>query len=181
MVFIKGHIGYNKGKILIPHNCMDCGKAVQKNTKRCRSCYAKTQIGKAPFVFTEKIREKLSKSHLGQIPVNKGEKYPERSGENSPNWKGGITPESKRQRILFRNTMQKIIFERDNYTCQFCGSHKDLQIDHIQPWSEYVEGRFDINNCRTICAKCHYKVTFGREMPEEVKTWGRNLRKVAIL
>lgn len=27
----------------------------------------------------------------------------------------------------------------------------------------------------TLCAKCHYKITFGREMPKTVKGWGHNL------
>jgi predicted ATP-dependent serine protease len=63
--FQKGHIGYNKGKILVEYNCQDCGKRVQKRTKRCRKCYAKTQIGKVSYVCTEEIRKKLSTSHIG--------------------------------------------------------------------------------------------------------------------
>jgi hypothetical protein len=51
----------------------------------------------------------------------------------------------------------------------------NLHVDHIQPWAEYVEGRFDMNNCRTLCVKCHYKITFGKEMPETIISWGHNL------
>jgi 5-methylcytosine-specific restriction endonuclease McrA len=77
---------------------------------------------------------------------------------------------------LFRKTIQKQVLERDDYTCQICGQKgNELQVDHIQPWAEYVELRFDINNCRTLCMRCHYKVTYGREMPITVKKWGYNL------
>jgi 5-methylcytosine-specific restriction endonuclease McrA len=176
--FQKGHIGYNKGKILVEYNCQDCGKRVQKRTKRCRKCYAKTQIGKVSYVYTEEIRKKLSTSHIGKPSWNTGKKLPQYTGENAFAWKGGITSESKLQRVKFRNEMQKLIFERDNYTCQMCGAHGvDLQVDHIQPWADYVEGRFDMNNCRTLCVKCHFKITFGREMSESVETWGRNLKE----
>lgn len=98
-----------------------------------------------------------------------------KTGENHPRWKGGVTTEERLQRIKFRQTRQKLIFERDDYTCQLCGERGiDLQVDHIQPWADFVEGRFDMNNCRTLCAKCHYKITFGREMPSELKGWGHN-------
>lgn len=97
-------------------------------------------------------------------------------GENSPSWKGGISSLNRLQRVKFRRQMQKQIFERDNYTCQMCDSSGvDLQVDHIQPWAEYVELRFNMDNCRTLCSKCHYEITFGRPMPENIKGWGHNL------
>ena len=128
----------------------------------------------------------------GNIPWNKGVKAPQigrkgrvvwnkglkgyLAGEKHYNWKGGVTSLDYRQRRYFKKSIQKKVFERDNYTCQLCGLRGvDLQVDHIQSWSEYVELRFDINNCRTLCAKCHYKITFGREMPETIKGWGHNL------
>lgn len=93
---------------------------------------------------------------------------------STPNWKGGITTQNKLDRERFRREIQKLVLERDNYTCQMCGVRGvALQVDHIQPWSEYVELRFDINNCRTLCDKCHFKITFGKEMSPVVKTWGQ--------
>ena len=86
-----------------------------------------------------------------------------------------ITPKDKLERHRFRNEIQKLVLERDDYTCQMCGSRGGyLQVDHILSWSEHVELRFDINNCRTLCMDCHYKITFGREKPKEVTTWGHN-------
>lgn len=126
---------------------------------------------------TEESREKSRLSKIGKPSPFKGKIRPELRGENNPNWKGGIRGEDYLERRRFRKMMQKDVFERDNYTCQMCGSRKDLQVDHIQPWSEYVELRFNINNCRTLCAACHYQITFGRPMPSNVKGWGHNLLK----
>lgn len=98
-------------------------------------------------------------------------------GSDNPRWKGGITPINKKERTKFIREIRKQVFERDNYTCQMCknrGVH--LQVDHIQPWAEYVELRFSMNNCRTLCDRCHYKITFGKEMPKEIKTWGQNFK-----
>jgi len=96
-------------------------------------------------------------------------------GEKSTNWKGGVTPISKLKRAEFRRTMQKQVFARDNYTCQMCGTKGDLQVDHIQSWVEYVEGRFNINNCRTLCMDCHYLITYGRPKPKGL-IWGHNFK-----
>jgi 5-methylcytosine-specific restriction endonuclease McrA len=98
-----------------------------------------------------------------------------RQGIPQDQWTGFIRTTDQLERTRFRHQIQKSVFERDNYTCQLCLVHGvALQVDHIQPWAEYVEGRFDVNNCRTLCMSCHYKITFGREKPEGVTTWGHN-------
>lgn len=102
--------------------------------------------------------------------------YP--TGEKHWNWKGGITPIDHAERVKFKREIQKKVFERDDYTCQICGIRgKDMTVDHIQSWAEYVELRFNIENCRTLCAKCHYQITFGKPMPPEVKAWGHHMFK----
>jgi len=94
----------------------------------------------------------------GLAPWNKGKKFPQISGEKHWNWKGGISP-----RML--NTPEyklwrKAVFERDDYTCQFCGQRGgNLEADHIKPWALYPELRFAIDNGRTLCKDCH-KTTF---------------------
>ena len=92
------------------------------------------------------------------------------------NWRGGLTTIDKLERSKFRKTMQKLILKRDNYTCQLCGERGgDLQVDHIQSWVDYVDLRFSINNCRTLCKKCHYEITYKKPMAVE-KPWGHNLK-----
>lgn len=133
-------------------------------------------------LFRPEVREKAismaKKANTGKVSPNKG-KIGLR-GELSPNWKGGLRGVDYLERRRFRATMQKQVFERDNYTCQLCGSKGDLQVDHIQSWSDYIELRFDINNCRTLCTNCHYKITFGRKMPQTITGWGHNLLRRGV-
>ncbi len=75
--------------------------------------------------------------------------------------------------------MQKAVFERDDYTCQMCGIRGvALQVDHIQSWAEYIELRFSMDNCCTLCMACYYKITFNKPMPKEIKSWGHNVKHI---
>ncbi|KYK25696.1 hypothetical protein AYK26_07710 [Euryarchaeota archaeon SM23-78] len=56
----------------------------QKNLKNKKN---KMPIG--IYLRTEKHKENLRLSHLGQKAWNKGKKFPQFSGENHPRWKGG--------------------------------------------------------------------------------------------
>lgn len=91
---------------------------------------------------------------------------PDISGENSPNWKGGITPINK---VIRRSREYKqwqiSVFKRDNKTCVLCGfKSSNNEADHIKPFCDYPELRFDINNGRTLCKSCHKKTpTYGRK------------------
>lgn len=94
-------------------------------------------------------------------------------GEKNPSWKGGITKESLRIRhskeyILWRSA----VFLRDDYTCQICGIRgKNIQADHIKPFSLFPQLRFAIDNGRTLCFSCHLKTD----------TWGGRVRKVVFV
>jgi len=100
---------------------------------------------------------------------------------NREDWEGYKRSKNYLERRTFQQTMQKLVFARDKWQCTLCYSKKDLQVDHIQPWSEYVEGRFKMENCRTLCAECHYLITFKRPMPENIKGWGHNFMKARVL
>lgn len=163
MPFKKGYIPWNKGLDWQPKNgfkkgcaSFNKGKTFSLETRRKMSEIAKGRI------FSLETRRKLSEAV---------------KGNKSYSWKGGVTPESKIQRNKFRQTILTQVLERDNYTCQICGKRGvNLHVDHIQPWAEYVEGRFDMNNCRTLCVSCHYEVTWKRPLPDSMKTWGHNLK-----
>jgi len=141
-------------------DCIDCGKKLSVyKAKRCQSCNLSFHSGENHYLF--------------------GKTRPYMTREKNPNWKGGSSSKNRLERIRFRKQIQKSVLERDNYTCQMCGERGcQLQVDHIQSWSEYVELRFNIDNCRTLCMNCHYKITFGREKPEGVNAWGHNLSQI---
>ena len=138
----------------------------------------KDKIGKK---HTEESRKKVSIALTGRASWNKDRKCPQLSRENNPSWKGGITPFNKIERKRFRDTVLNKVLERDDYTCQICGERGGkLQVDHIQPWADYVDGRFDMDNCRTLCMGCHYFITFGKPISVEVSAWGHNFNERGI-
>lgn len=102
--------------------------------------------------------EAIRKANTGRRPWNK-------IGE-------GITPKNRLERVRFQQTIQQLVLQRDNYTCQICDQYSGyFHVDHIKGWAEYPELRFDMSNCRTLCRACHYYVTFKRKLPA-TSTWG---------
>lgn len=77
-------------------------------------------------------------------------------GDKNSFWKGGITPilikirQSKEYKLW-----RKSVWERDNFTCIWCGTKENIQADHIKPFSLFPELRFSIDNGRTLCLTCH--------------------------
>jgi hypothetical protein len=99
----------------------------------------------------------------GLVPWNKGLKG-FRAGVQHHNWQGGITEENDRIRnSLEIKIWRRAVFERDNYTCVFCGIRSGngeavtLHADHIKPFALFPELRFAIDNGRTLCVECHKK------------------------
>lgn len=172
MPFQKGYIPWNKDLDWKPKSAFKKGTRpnIKTEFKKGHTPWNKGTKGVMPASMKGKHHTTETKR---KISMNR--KAPK--GENHYAWTGGKYSESYRQRRTFRDNMQKLVFERDNYTCQLCGNKGDLQVDHIQSWAEYVELRFKLENCRTVCAKCHYKITFGKPMPKNIKGWGHNFLK----
>lgn len=78
-------------------------------------------------------------------------------GPSSPFWKGGINGENDtlRHRREYK-VWRTAVYERDDYTCQCCGSHGGrLNAHHVNQFSDYPELRYDIDNGITLCENCH--------------------------
>lgn len=177
---------WNKGKKLPPRSLEVRLKMSERNRGKKNPFFGKKH---SVLFFKKAIGRKLSAEHRESLRRaakmrkfnaigNLGEYATGKIwvGKNNPNWKGGVTPEDKKQRLRFRQTMQKLIFERDNYTCRLCGAtNTGLQVDHINSWALFIEQRFLPQNCRTLCTSCHYQITFGKPMPPNTKNWGYNL------
>ena len=97
-----------------------------------------------PHLLSEETKKKISEYHRGS---------------KNHSWKGGITP--LRVKIWHSQEYKlwrKLVFERDNYTCVFCGERGGrLATDHIKSFREYPELRFSVDNGRTLCISCHFK------------------------
>jgi len=81
-----------------------------------------------------------------------------------------------------RQAWTQAVLRSDNYTCQACGARKSvagrLNADHILPWSEFPELRFDVSNGRTLCVPCHKKTpTYGHRQAKRVAILARVKRE----
>lgn len=92
----------------------------------------------------------------GFTPWIKGRKHPI-SGELHHNWRGGVTPINERIRHSPEYfAWRKSVYERDKYTCQWCGDvGVFLHADHIKPFAYFPRLRFEVSNGRTLCVPCH--------------------------
>lgn len=99
-----------------------------------------------------------SKSGLGRIPKNKSKDPTEAQLVRR-------SPEYKAWRLA--------VFERDNYTCQFCGARGvALNADHIKSFAYFPELRLDLGNGRTLCVPCHKTTpTFGANGYKQALLW----------
>lgn len=109
---------------------------------------------------TEEAKQKNREAHLGKSTWNKG-LVGYKAGELNNMWAGGVSKINKTERQLAMQTIEyklwrSSVFERDNYTCVECKVHGiKLEADHIKPWRDFPELRYDISNGRTLCKVCH--------------------------
>jgi hypothetical protein len=59
--------------------------------------------------------------------------------------------------------VREVVFERDGHACTYCGSHRDLEGDHILPLCRGGSNLFE--NIATACAPCNRAK--GRRTPRE--------------
>ena len=136
--------------------------------------------------WTDEEREKQSKERMGKPSgalgktwkIDKVVKRPNQTGEKNHFWKGGKTKlSSKIRNSVEYKFWRKQIFERDNYTCQFCnrrskkGDKVIIEADHVYPFYKILDDfeiisyedaisckeLWDIGNGRTLCRECHKK------------------------
>lgn len=80
-------------------------------------------------------------------------------GKSHPNWNPRLTAEErvKKRKIPENYKWIKMVYKRDNYTCQCCGYDKGgtLIAHHLNSWHWDKENRFNIDNGITLCRTCH--------------------------
>lgn len=125
--------------------------------------------------------EKFGIDRRGQGSHWKGQRLPENArkkmsaakkgrylGADNPNWKGGEVSDEVRERRSYKaKKWREAVLQRDDFTCQECGSRERLHVHHILPFSDHPERRWDINNGLTVCVSCHEQI-HGRSFPSWV-------------
>jgi len=105
----------------------------------------KIALGKY-WKLSDETKRKMSLSKKGNMGFR---------GEKNGNWKGGVS--INRHNSNWRCKIWRLkIFERDNWTCQFCGkSNCYLEAHHIRSWINFPKLRYKLNNGLTLCKECH--------------------------
>jgi len=152
-----GNTVINTKGLKIGHSIENQQKAIKNRTgikrEKNKNLIKYRQLFAPETLSNVEMRQKQRNAKLG--------KY----GEACNAWRGNSTV-TERQLAMQRDVYKfwrKQVFERDNYTCQHCNQRGGkLQADHIIPWSMDIEKRYDIDNGRTLCIKCHRKTdTYG--------------------
>lgn len=161
-VFKKGHINY-----LISHTKQTKDKISKNN--------ARHWLNKGMSGMTGKIQSDFQRKQV--------------TGINSKRWKGGITDLRHQIRTSWKYKTYIISgFKRDNYTCQICDDRGSvMHFDHYpKTFAQVLKENnilcledalgcrelWSIDNGRTLCAGCHYFVTFDKVMSNNSK-WGK--------
>jgi hypothetical protein len=151
------------GKKYFPMDHKVISKITTKRWKESNYCSfycSLISIGKKNkgIVHSEKSKKNMSEGHQqGKVPWNKGLHFPQFTGKNNNNWKGGITPENTK----IRNSMEylewrKLVFKKDDYTCQKCYQISGiLNAHHIESFNNNPNLRTKIKNGVTLCKNCH--------------------------
>ena len=50
-------------------------------------------------------------------------------------------------------TTKKVVYSRDRGICQCCGSHQNLEYDHVMPFS--CGGNNNVSNIQLLCLRCN--------------------------
>ena len=116
------------------------------------------------------VRSEENKKRISETLKKKGIKPPRPPreslcrGEKHRWWKGGISPINELiRKSLEYKLWRKAVFTRDGFKCVWCGSNKNIKADHIKPFATFPELRFEIDNGRTLCDKCHRTTdTYGK-------------------
>lgn len=145
----KGRTPWNKGKKtgLVPKTAFKPGRVATEAERLSSSLRGRGN------------KYRLGKKHSTETRAKMSASQPK--GEKNHLWRGGVTPENHRLRNSFEYRLWRTaVFERDNYTCIWCGArsgktHVYIQADHIKPFAQYPELRFAIDNGRTLCKTCH--------------------------
>ncbi len=134
------------------------GKTFSEEHKRKLSEAGKRKI------LSEETKRRISKSVKGK-----------NAGENNGSWQGGIS--NFPYAFDFNDELKRMIRERDNYTCQFCGI-KENGKTHGPHHIDYDKMNSNLRNLILLCGSCNIKANATREKWELFFTVLQEIRGV---
>lgn len=154
--------------------CLRCGAEFYPNSnsqKNCVSCrkfickYCGLEFDITGGKWNRKICSNACRSNflMGKYPVNlKGKRGTRPRTAHLKN-------KPKHDGVLY-SEWRMSVFKRDNFACVKCGKTSNelkkigikICADHIKPFCNYPELRYELSNGRTLCATCHQQTeTYG--------------------
>lgn len=114
------------------------------------------------------------------------------TGENHPQWKGGVSKVEKIVRRMKENLQWRSdVFARDKWTCMDCGANKCyLTAHHIKSFASIIaeynikktsdarkcKELWDISNGKTLCEPCHENTDNYRSKGRKVKNGANSVK-----
>jgi 5-methylcytosine-specific restriction endonuclease McrA len=168
--------GYkHKPETLVKLSLIKKGKPMLPQT---REALRKSLIGNTHTLGRKQSPERIKQMRQRMIgnKYRQGHKHTEEwkikvsnklKGDKCYLWKGGITPENQKiRRSREYRKWEGAVIERD-MLCGKCGedNHKNLVAHHILNFSEHADKRFDIENGKALCKRCHrwFHQIYGRK------------------
>lgn len=146
----------------------------QKGHKRWDNPNSKKYWFKKGVSMPQKIRKKISKSHMGHRGYWFGKKHTEEykikmsqrvSGKNHWNWKGGIKQEYPKE---FNKFLRYKVRERDNFTCCLCKKTEEQELKELKRILCVNHINWDRNdnrkeNLNTLCLRCNIAINQNKQ------------------
>jgi HNH endonuclease len=152
------HIKTLRSKGIFNRQTCDCGQKKDPKAIYCYTCYRVAISNERKCEVCDKvIINKSFKAKTCSRDCWIILKQLHSEGASNPNWKGGVKPENQRIRNhASYKEWRRLVYERDNYTCQDCGkTNCYLHAHHIKSFSQFPELRTDVSNGKTLCVDCH--------------------------
>jgi len=132
-------------------------KEMVRKTHKGRKCSEETKTKMKENSWTHCDRYDEIRLEISERMSGKNNPMFGKLGKQNPCWNPDLTDEERRKQhcVIGISRWRKKVKERDNQTCQCCGSKNHLEAHHINNFRDFKELRIDINNGITLCFECH--------------------------
>lgn len=164
--------GWNRG-----YRCRRCSQILNANKKKLTINFILKQFKKEGYQLlikkyinnTQRLEYICPNGHTGSITWNSWKQgcrcqqcFREHNrGKNHSNWSLNLTEKDRQKNKNKRsypeyNEWRKLVYERDNYTCQICLKRGGYLIaHHLESYNSNPKLRTALSNGVTLCNNCH--------------------------